>query len=347
MKKVHDLAVSENINLSIAQKVSEVSGDLPGNWMEASSNDEVANAIADGVNVAAGTSFMWARPEFAKSVDVLFVDEAGQLALIDTVALSHAGSSLVLLGDPQQLQQPQQGSHPEGTEVSALEHILGGDKTIADEKGVLLDVTWRLHPSICGYTSALFYESRLQPRPENGFQQLTGDTKYNVPGVYIEHVHHEGNRNDSPEEVERVANIIRHLVQHEVFYIDTKQDRHRLTGRNIKVITPYNAQVNALYEALEASGLGDVEVGTVDKFQGQEAEVVIFSMATSTPEDAPRGMEFLYSLNRLNVAVSRARTVFILVATEALLQPSCKSPEQIRLANALCSLVERAQEDYP
>jgi predicted RecB family nuclease len=343
LKKVNDLATTEHIPVTIVQKVSEPSGDVPDNWMEVESNDEVANAIEDGVNVAAGTSFMWAREEFEGSVDVLFVDEAGQLALIDTVALSHAGTNLVLLGDPQQLQQPQQGSHPEGTEVSALEHILGGDKTIAHDKGVLLDVTWRLHPEICSYTSALFYENRLVPRPENAYQQLAGDTKYTRPGIYIEHVTHEGNQNDSPEEVESVTDIIRELVSREVYFINTKQEKQRLAGRNIKVISPYNAQVNALGEAFDAKGFGDVEVGTVDKFQGQEAEVIIFSMATSSPEDAPRGMEFLYSLNRLNVAVSRARTVFILVATEALLQPSCKSPGQIRLANGLCSLVERAQ----
>jgi hypothetical protein len=342
LKKVSDLAAQENFTITIVQKVSDPSGSVPDNWMEAGSNEEVVDAIADGVNVAAGTSFMWAREEFAGSIDVLFVDEAGQLALIDTVALSHAGTSLVLLGDPQQLQQPQQGHHPEGTEVSALDHILAGDKTIPSDKGVLLDVTWRLPPEICAYTSALFYENRLLPRPENAFQQLTGDTMYTRPGIYIEHVFHEGNRNDSPEEVARVTGIISNLVSHDVYYINTRQEKHRLTGRNIKVISPYNAQVNALCEALHATGFGEVDVGTVDKFQGQEAEVIIFSMATSSPEDAPRGMEFLYSLNRLNVAVSRARTVFILVANEALLQPSCKSPEQIRLANALCSLVERA-----
>jgi predicted RecB family nuclease len=344
LKKVNDLAVAENIPLTMVQKVSEVSGNLPDNWMAVESNDEVAHAIKEGVNVAAGTSFMWAREEFGGSVDVLFVDEAGQLALIDTVALSHAGKSLVLLGDPQQLQQPQQGHHPEGTEVSALEHILSGGKTIAHDKGVLLDVTWRLHPGICNYTSALFYENRLISRPENMYQQLVGDTKFTEPGIYIELVTHEGNRNDSPEEVEKVTEIIRELVTREVFYVNTKKEKHRFTGRNIKVISPYNAQVNALCEAFDAAGFGDVEVGTVDKFQGQEAELIIFSMATSHPEEAPRGMEFLYSLNRLNVAVSRARTVFILVATEALLQPSCKSPEQIRLANALCSLLEHAQK---
>src|SRR5688572_14868375 len=321
LQKVHDLASKQGQIITMIQKVSEVTKLAPEGWTEAATNGEVELALQQGVQIAAGTSFMWARPEFFETVDVLFVDEAGQLALIDTVALSHAGKNLVLLGDPQQLQQPQQGSHPEGTEVSALEHILQGDQTISKEKGVFLDATWRLHPAICGYTSALFYQGRLQPKPQNANQRLAGNTKYQQPGIYLETMTHTGNKNDSPEEVERVRSIINDLLQHEVYFIDSQQQKSRLTARNIKVISPYNAQVNALQEAMP-----EIETGTVDKFQGQEAAVIIFSMATSTPEDAPRGMEFLYSLNRLNVAVSRARAVFILVASESLLQPNCRTP---------------------
>ena len=337
LQKVHDLAISQGQNISIIQKVSETTKLTIDGWTEATTNAEVEAALQQGVQIAAGTSFMWARPEFFETVDVLFVDEAGQLALIDTVALSHAGKNLVLLGDPQQLQQPQQGSHPEGTEVSALEHILQGEQTISKEKGVFLDTTWRLHPAICGYTSTLFYQGRLQPKPQNANQRLMGNTKYQQPGIYLEMMTHTGNKNDSPEEVQRVLSIINDLLQQEVYFTDSQQQKSRLTARNIKVISPYNAQVNALQAAMP-----DIETGTVDKFQGQEAAVIIFSMATSAPEDAPRGMEFLYSLNRLNVAVSRARAVFILVASEALLQPNCRTPQQVKLANALCSLVERA-----
>jgi predicted RecB family nuclease len=339
LQKVYDLANDEKLSINIIQKVGEIYRHSDPRWVEAMANSDVADALHTNgaVHVIGGTSFMWAREEFFQSVDVMFVDEAGQLSLIDTLALSHAGTSLVLLGDPQQLQQPQQGSHPEGTEVSALQHVLGDHGTIPEEKGVFLDKTWRLHPAICEYISELFYESRLLPMPLNANQRLVGSTQYPTPGIYIERVIHAGNSNVSQEEVDVVAIIIRHLLEGGLEVVDARNNKRPVTADCIKVISPYNAQVNALSAALPG-----IQVGTVDKFQGQEAHVIIFSMATSTPDDAPRGMEFLYSLNRLNVAVSRARTVFVLVASPALFEPGCQSPRQMRLANALCRLVEVA-----
>jgi uncharacterized protein len=283
---------------------------------------------------------MWASADFYEAVDVLFVDEAGQLSLIDTMALSHAGKNLVLLGDPQQLKQPQRGSHPEGTEVSALEHILQGEKTISSEKGVFLDKTWRMHSAINDFISELFYERKLKPMPQNEQQTLEGKTKFNKPGIYFAPVVHNGNQNSSTEEVERVKQIVHDLVNSGIQWINSKGDKQLLTEEGIKIISPYNAQVNALHRSLPG-----IDIGTVDKFQGQEAAVIILSMATSTPEDAPRGMEFLYSLNRLNVAVSRAKAVFILVASPSLFEPECRSPHQIQLANALCRLKEYAENN--
>jgi superfamily I DNA and/or RNA helicase len=268
------------------------------------------------------------------------VDEAGQLSLIDTVAISHAGKNLVLLGDPQQLNQPQKGSHPEGTEVSALEHILQYKKTISPEQGVFLDKTWRMHPAINNYISELFYESRLQPMPQNAQQTLEGNTRFKKPGIYVEPVEHYGNQNSSCEEVETVKQIVDELLGSEIYWIDNKGEKRKLSAENIKIISPYNAQVNALLRSLP-----EIQTGTVDKFQGQEAAIIILSMATSSQEDAPRGMEFLYSLNRLNVAVSRAKAVFILVANPALFEPMCRSPHQMQLANALCRLKELEHEE--
>lgn len=337
MEKVHKFGMESGLAISMIQKSGEVSNATPANWVETDKNAVVEAALKKDAMLAAGTSFMWARPEFFQLVDVLFVDEAGQLSLIDTIALSHAGKTLVLLGDPQQLQQPQKGSHPDGTEVSALEHLLGDHQTILEGKGVFLDKTWRLHPYICDYVSELFYERRLLPESHNVNQRLSGDTPYQAPGIYVESVHHTGNKNSSDEEVAAVQKIVEGLLDKEVYYYDLKNEKIRLGRENIKIISPYNAQVNALGDAIAG-----IAVGTVDKFQGQEAAVIIFSMATSSPEDAPRGMEFLYSLNRLNVAVSRARAVFILVANPALFEPSCRTPQQIRLANALCRLVEKA-----
>ena len=337
LEKLVAAAEEDNIVVRIIQKVGDEPNTGDPNWIKTDDYNTVVDSLKNGFQIAAGTSFMWARENFFEVVDYLFVDEAGQLSLIDTVALSHAGKNLVLLGDPQQLKQPQKGSHPEGTEVSALEHILQREKTILPGQGVFLDKTWRMHPAINNYISELFYESRLQPMPQNEQQSLEGNSRFKKPGIYFEPVVHYGNQNRSDEEVERVKLIVNELINSDTYWINTKGEKHKLRAENLKIISPYNAQVNALLAALP-----EIQIGTVDKFQGQEAAVVILSMASSSQEDAPRGMEFLYSLNRLNVAVSRAKAVFIMVASPALLEPECRSPHQIQLANALCRLREVA-----
>jgi uncharacterized protein len=327
------------MKIRIVQKVTDTTDKDDPDWVETTDNAFVLENIRQQFHIAAGTSFMWAREEFFEAVDFLFVDEAGQLSLIDTLALSHAGKNLVLMGDPQQLKQPQKGSHPEGTEVSALEHILQEQKTISEKQGVFLGTTWRMHPAINNYVSELFYDNRLHTQPQTAEQRLKGDTAYQQPGLYVEPVEHEGNQNSSIEEVERVSSIVNELLKGNVYWIDGNKHEHKLKSHHIKIIAPYNAQVEMLQDALP-----DIQIGTVDKFQGQEAPVIIFSMATSTQEDAPRGMKFLYSLNRLNVAVSRTRAVFILVASPALFKPECRSPHQMQLANALCRLREMAKD---
>ncbi|TMI89011.1 MAG: TM0106 family RecB-like putative nuclease [Bacteroidetes bacterium] len=337
LKKVIKEAANKNMMVRIVQKVTEDPDTSDPKWIQTKDNNEVIESLNKGYQIAAGTSFMWARENFFEAVDYLFVDEAGQLSLIDTVALSHAGRNLVLLGDPQQLKQPQKGSHPEGTELSALEHILQGEKTIRQEQGVFLDKTWRMHPAINSFISELFYDCKLHPLEHNEQQTLEGNTKFKKPGIYFEPVIHRGNQNSSSEEVERVKQIVDELLNSQLIWINRRAEREPLTAENIKIISPYNAQVNALHRSLP-----EIQIGTVDKFQGQEAAVIILSMATSTPEDAPRGMEFLYSLNRLNVAVSRAKGVFILVASPSLFEPECRSPHQMQLANALCRLKEFA-----
>ena len=340
LEKVSTAATKEKLNIRIVQKVRDLTGMNNPNWIETTDDNRlVRDSIQKGFHIAAGTSFMWARQEFFESVDFLFVDEAGQLSLIDTLALSHAGKNLVLIGDPQQLKQPQKGSHPEGTEVSALEHILQEQKTISKDQGLFLETTWRMHPAIDDYISELFYDGRLHTKPETANQRLEGSPSYQEPGLYVELVNHEGNQNSSEEEVEKVVSIVDGLLGGNVYWIDVNKQKHELSSHHIKIISPYNAQVEMLIDRLPG-----IQIGTVDKFQGQEAPVIIFSMATSTPEDAPRGMEFLYSLNRFNVAVSRARAIFILVASTSLFEPDCKSTQQMQLANSLCRLMERAKK---
>jgi uncharacterized protein len=303
-------------------------------------NDAPLAAIAGGdVDVVGGTAWLWARPEYAGAVDVLFVDEAGQMSLANVLAVAQAATSVVLLGDPQQLEQPQQGSHPDGVGVSALEHVLAGHQTIPGDRGIFLPVTWRLAPAICRFTSEAFYEGKLHAREQSAAQRLSGCARFDGAGLYVVHVDHDHCRNASDEEVEAVEVIVETLLKPGVSWTDADGAVRPLTPEGILVVAPYNAQVSRLAERLEARG---VRAGTVDKFQGQQAPVVVYSMATSRPEDAPRGMEFLYNPNRLNVATSRAKCICILVASPRLFEPECHTPRQMQLANALCRYRELA-----
>jgi uncharacterized protein len=260
------------------------------------------------------------------------------MSLANVLAMSQSASSIVLLGDPRQLEQPLKGTHPDGAEVSALEHLLAGAKTIPSDRGLFLSQTWRLHPAICSFTSELFYEERLESYPGLERQQIQGHAWLGEHGLWFVPVEHEGNQNASAEEVERVAEIVESLLQPEVVWTNNEGSSRRLRLDDILIVSPYNAQVSDI-----ARRIAGVRVGTVDKFQGQEAPVVIYSLTTSSPEDAPRGMEFLYSLNRLNVATSRARALCILVGSPELFSPECRSPRQMQLANAFCRYWEMSQ----
>ncbi len=256
------------------------------------------------------------------------------MSLANVLAVSQAAKNVVLLGDPQQLDQPVKGSHPDGAEVSALEHLLAGQKTISPDKGLFLEMTWRLHPKLCDFTSEVFYEGRLRPREGLEQQRIEGHPWLGESGLWFVPVAHEGNQNASAEEVECIAGLVSSLVRTGVSWIDEKGRSRPLQLDDMLIVAPYNAQVSDL-----SNRIPNARVGTVDKFQGQQAPVVIYSMTTSSPEDAPRGMEFLYSLNRLNVATSRAQAVVIVVGSPCLLEPECRSPA----ANALCRYVEMAQ----
>jgi AAA domain len=270
---------------------------------EIGNNDEALHLLQSGeINVLGATSWLWCRQDSRDSVHVLFVDEAGQMSLANVLACAPAGRSLVLLGDPQQLEQPQKGSHPEGSDISALAHLLGGRRTISDEQGLFLAETRRLHPSICRFTSELFYESRLASHQGLEHQSIQVPPPFVGAGLWFVPVPHQGNQSHSEEEIERVAAIVEHLTQPGTTWTDSDGRQRALTLDQILIVAPYNDQVNRTVQRLP-----DAKVGTVDKFQGQQAAVVIYSMTTSTPEDAPRGMEFLYNLNRFNVATSRAR----------------------------------------
>ena len=320
------------------QKANAGDGCLDERIGQADSNAEVAEALAGDANLAAGTAWLWAREEMAGAVDVLVIDEAGQMSLANTLAVCQAAGSLVLLGDPRQLDQPIQGVHPPGADVSALGHLLGESATVDPSRGVFLDQTWRMHPDICAFTTEQFYEGRLRPRPELRRQTVVGPGPLAGHGLRFVPVEHAGNTNASAEEADCVAALIRELLDAGAAWVDREGVREPLTLQDVLVVAPYNAHVAVLRSTLPAGA----RVGTVDKFQGQEAPIVIYSMATSTADEAPRGMEFLYSLHRLNVATSRARCVAAIVANHALLTPDCRTPEQMRLANPFCRFLELA-----
>lgn len=301
-------------------------------------NKKVETLVADGeVDLVAGTAWLWAREKMQGALDVLVVDEAGQISLANVLAAAGAAESVVLLGDPKQLEQPQQGTHPPGTGVAALEHLVG-DHTLEAHRGLFLNETWRLHPDICAFTSELFYEGRLTSRGELDTQSVDGPEPFNGPGLRLHDVEHEGNSSESVEEVRVVAELLKQLLEADSTWIDASGTRRPLRAADVLVVAPYNAQVLALRAGIPKN----VAVGTVDKFQGQEAPVVIYSTATSSVADAPRGMEFLFNPNRLNVATSRARCVVVLVGSSSLLGPNCKSVRQMQLANGLCRFGEMA-----
>jgi predicted RecB family nuclease len=338
--EVCKVAREASVPLRAAQKVNGTDGCDDPMVEQVKDNQAVLDALTNGeAQVAAGTAWLWAREELASSVDVLFIDEAGQMSLANVLAASQAATSSVLFGDPQQLDQPQKGIHPPGADGSAFDHLLKGHATISLEQGLFLAETYRLHPDVCRFTSELFYENRLVPRPENANKRLNTEGPLDGTGLRFAPVEHSGNQNESREEIERISGFIEDLLSRGSTWTDKNGVTCPLTLRDILVVAPYNAQVSALRQKLPPGA----RIGTVDKFQGQEAPIVFYSMTTSTPGDAPRGMEFLYSLNRLNVAVSRARCVAIIVASSGLFRVECKTPRHIELANAFCRYLEIAQ----
>jgi uncharacterized protein len=303
--------------------------------------DEVGPLMHAGrYDVAAGTAWQFGRDDMAGAVDVLLVDEAGQMSLANIVAMGGATKSIILLGDPNQLPQVSQGVHPDGSGVSALEHVVGLARTIRPDRGLFLDVTYRMHPRVNSYISEAFYEGRLETAPSTARQRITIADGTDELGLRFVPVVHPGDETNSILEAEAVADEIGGLLGAE--WTDTHGTTRPLRLDDFLIVAPYNAQVARIEHTLERRFGSPGRVGTVDKFQGQEGAAAVYSMATSSPDEIPRGIEFLYNLNRFNVAVSRARGLSILIASPELLRVRCRTPEQMRLANALCRYAEVA-----
>ncbi len=301
-------------------------------------NDEFVASVPRA-DLVAGTAWLFARDDFDSGalIDTLVIDEAGQVSLADALAMGTAARNLILLGDPSQLAQVSQGTHPEGVGAPVLEHLLGSHLTVPPDMGIFLDRTRRMHPDVCRFVSEIVYDNRLVGLPELALQRTAFGT-----GLRFLAVEHVGNVASSHEEAERVAHEIRDMLGGS--WTNRKEETRPLKETDIMVVAPYNMQVRLLRRTLEAAGLGAVPVGTVDKFQGREAPVVFYSMATSSAEDVPRTLDFLFSRNRLNVAVSRAMCLACIVASPRLLESRARTIEQMRLINALCRFAEMAEQ---
>ncbi|WP_439592768.1 TM0106 family RecB-like putative nuclease [Microbacterium sp.] len=276
------------------------------------------------------------------SLDLLVIDEAGQFSLASTIAVSLASQRLLLLGDPQQLPQVSQGTHPEPVDTSALGWVMDGSDVIPHEFGYFLARTWRMHPAVAAPVSVLSYRGELAAHPSTALRELDGV----APGLRTVPVRHRGNATQSPEEADAVVEIVRGLIGREWRDIrvdddgvTTPRDARPLDQRDLIVVTPYNAQQVAVEEALAEAGYPDIPVGTVDRFQGQEAAVAIVSLAASSGRDAPRGLEFLLLRNRLNVAISRAMHTAYLVYSPGLLDDLPYTAEGVARLSGFARLV--------
>ena len=338
LKEVEEVAKERKFTFVGRKKCSadneESQFDSPHGLIESVSDNDALSE--PGVELTAGTAWHYCREDTAE-LDYLFIDEAGQVSLADALALATAARNVILLGDPQQLPQVSQATHPPGSSLSVLEHLLGKAQTVEPERGVFLDRTWRMHPDVARYVSELMYDGRLHAAPGRERQRIDAAGGLSGTGLRWLAVEHEGRSQSSPEEAETIAAAIEPLLA-DASFTDSDGEQHPLKADDILVLAPYNAQVRCLKERLP----DDVRVGTVDKFQGQEAQVAFFSMATSSGTEMPRNIEFLFSRNRLNVAISRARCLAVLVCSPRLLDIHASSIEQMRLVNALCRFAEVA-----
>ncbi|KTD10633.1 putative RNA helicase [Legionella gratiana] len=289
--------------------------------------------------VVGTTAWGFSRDDLEHAFDYLFIDEAGQVSVANLIAMSRSTSNIILMGDQMQLGQPSQGSHPEDSGLSILDYLLHSTPTIPDSMGVFLGTTYRMHSAVNQFISEAIYEGKLETASDNDEQLISIPVGYQgvlnkEAGIITVPVVHEGNTQASDEEVEQIVSLAHELLGR---IFSTKNGQQRtIDWEDILFVAPYNYQVNKLKAAL-----GDkARVGSVDKFQGQEAPVVFLSMCASSAHESPRGLNFLFDKNRINVAVSRAQCMVVIVYSPALLDSIPKNVEQISMMNIFCQLVK-------
>lgn len=287
-------------------------------------------------NLVGGTAWFFSAEDAKNQFDYLFVEEAGQFSLANTIASLRAAKNLVLLGDQMQLEQPMQGTHPGEIAESALGHYLKGMAAVPPEMGVFLGQSRRMHPDVCSFISEMIYESKLDSHVSahgNKVEIAGSDIITKNTGLIYVPVKHEGNSQGSDEEVQVIQKIIKDLSKS---ILHQQGGKANFNLKNCLFVAPYNLQVGKLKAVL-----GDLaKVGSVDLFQGQEADIVILSMCSSDGEVSPRGLEFLLNKNRMNVAISRAKTLAIVVGSEQLVESRAKTIKNMALLNLFCRVIE-------
>lgn len=294
--------------------------------------------LGEDYQLAGGTAWLFSREELEQKFDYLFIDEAGQVSFANALAVSLCAKNIVLLGDPSQLAQVSQGSHAPHGDDSVLKHLLGREATVQPDRGIFLNESYRMHPEICAFISEMMYDGRLRAAPNTSTHSVRSPGLAGGGLRYIP-VEHEGNGSCSLEEADRIVAEVALLREGTV--TDDDGVAKPLCDRDVIVVTPYNAQRRLISSRLRAAGY-DIRVGTVDKFQGQQASVVFYSMATSNGEEVPRDLAFLLEPNRMNVALSRARSIAVLLSSPLLLNAVCGNAAEIASLNMLCSYVEAA-----
>lgn len=334
---VAERARAGGVDCRIVQKASDDGDDEthPG-IVFVSDNDapEIASA-----HVVGATAWHFARYGEA-AYDYLVVDEAGQVSIANILAMARCARNIVLVGDPMQLPQPLQGSHPGDSGRSCLEYLIDGHRVVPSDRGVFMPVSRRMHPRVCGFISTAVYEGRLGSDEASGAQSLVSAAGIDLVGAGMHGVTHLGRSQVSPEEIDA---IVAHVAALAGARYRDRDGRERTIGHgDVLVVAPYNAQVNALRARLPRS----IRVGTVDRFQGQEAPVCLVSLTTSSGEELPRDIAFLFSLNRLNVAVSRAQASAVVFASPLLLETPCRTVEEMAMVNTLCLLREHGGDRF-
>lgn len=337
LKALAERAEDQALACSIVQKVADA-GDADDHPAIIAVTDNNAPEIA-AAHVVGSTAWHFARYD-APAFDYLFVDEAGQVSLANILAMGRCAHNIVLVGDPMQLPQPLQGSHPGESGLSCLEYLINGHRVIPPERGIFLPESRRMHPGICRFISQAVYEGRLESDEAAAAQTLVSRKGTSLLGARLEPIQHTGRSQVSPEEIAAIRGQIEAMMGS--VYRDRKGKQRVVTHDDILVVAPYNAQVNALRVTLPP----DIRVGTVDNFQGQEAPICLVSMTTSSGEELPRDLAFLFSLNRINVAVSRAQAAAIVMASPLLLETPCRTVEDMALVNVLCLLNELGHDRF-